>query len=206
MGAEATCVARFGGRSARGKARLETDVLEFRGGDLRLTIPLAQISTATASSDALTVAFADGTATFDLGAAAKRWAEKIRHPPSRLTKLGVKSGQSVALVNLEDEALVRDVESAGAMLASGHRTKSLDVIFYSATCEAELARVDRLAKRLQPAGALWVIRPKGRREISEQAVLAAGRGAGLVDVKVVSFSTTLTAHKFVIPLAKRSRR
>jgi hypothetical protein len=34
-------------------------------------------------------------------------------------------------------------------------------------------------------------------------VLAAGKQAGLVDVKVVSFSDTHTAEKFVIPVAKR---
>ena len=52
-------------------------------------------------------------------------------------------------------------------------------------------------------GALWVIRPKGRPEISEKAVMAAGKAAGLVDVKVVSFSPTHTAEKFVIPLSQR---
>ena len=31
----------------------------------------------------------------------------------------------------------------------------------------------------------------------------AGRAAGLVDVKVVSFSATQTAEKFVIPVANR---
>jgi hypothetical protein len=56
---------------------------------------------------------------------------------------------------------------------------------------------------LKPNGALWIVRPKGRPEISERAVMAAGKAAGLVDVKVVSFSATHTAEKFVIPLAKR---
>ena len=32
--------------------------------------------------------------------------------------------------------------------------------------------------------------------------MAAGKRAGLVDVKVVSFSETLTAEKFVIPVAR----
>jgi hypothetical protein len=33
--------------------------------------------------------------------------------------------------------------------------------------------------------------------------MAAGKAAGLVDVKVVSFSSTHTAEKFVIPISKR---
>ena len=56
---------------------------------------------------------------------------------------------------------------------------------------------------LKPNGALWVIRPKGRPEISERAVMAAGKAAGLVDVKVVGFSPTHTAEKFVIPVSGR---
>ena len=39
MGAEAMCTARFKNRSASGKARLETEVLQFRSEALKLTIP-----------------------------------------------------------------------------------------------------------------------------------------------------------------------
>ena len=52
-------------------------------------------------------------------------------------------------------------------------------------------------------GALWVIRPKGSPAITEAEVMAAGKRAGLVDVKVASFSGTHTAEKFVIPRASR---
>ena len=60
-----------------------------------------------------------------------------------------------------------------------------------------------LKKSLKQNGALWVIRPKGRPEISERAVMDAGKSAGLVDVKVISFSPTHTGEKFVIPVANR---
>ena len=55
---------------------------------------------------------------------------------------------------------------------------------------------------LSSAGALWIVYPKGRQEITELQVLDAGRAAGLVDVKVVSFSATHTALKFVRPKIK----
>ena len=35
-------------------------------------------------------------------------------------------------------------------------------------------------------------------------MMHAGQDAGLVDVKVVSFSDVLTAEKFVIPVARRA--
>ncbi|HEV2986441.1 MAG TPA: hypothetical protein VGX46_18725, partial [Vicinamibacterales bacterium] len=66
-----------------------------------------------------------------------------------------------------------------------------------------LARLEKLKASMKPNGAIWVVRPKGRPEISERAVMRAGKAAGLVDVKVVSFSATHTAEKFVIPVSAR---
>ena len=48
-------------------------------------------------------------------------------------------------------------------------------------------------------GALWIVYPKGRKEITELQVLNSGRDAGLVDIKVVGYSATHTALKFVRP-------
>ena len=56
---------------------------------------------------------------------------------------------------------------------------------------------------IKPDGAVWIVRPKGRKDVTEAETMAAGKRAGLVDVKVVSFSETHTAEKFVIPVAKR---
>jgi hypothetical protein len=56
---------------------------------------------------------------------------------------------------------------------------------------------------MAPDGAVWVSRPMGSDRISENDVMAAGREAGLYDVKVVRFSDTHTAEKFVIPKKDR---
>jgi hypothetical protein len=53
------------------------------------------------------------------------------------------------------------------------------------------------------AAALWIVYPKGQKSITENDVITAGRKTGLKDVKVVGFSSTHTALKFVIPLDKR---
>ena len=65
------------------------------------------------------------------------------------------------------------------------------------------AKLAALRAKLVPDGALWIVRPKGSGEISETDVMKAGKAAGLVDVKVVRFSDTHTAEKFVIPVARR---
>jgi hypothetical protein len=204
MGAEATVTARFKSEVASGKARLEAEVLHFRGGDLRLSIPFKQMSKVTARGGVLSVTYPGGTASFDLGPAAPKWADKILHPPSRLQKIGVKPGWRVTAIGVDDDAFLKDLEGAVAQLSVGRVVKACDAIFFGVTREAELARLEKLKGSLKPNGALWIIRPKGRPEISERGTMAAGKAAGLVDVKVVGFSTTHTAEKFVIPLAKRS--
>ena len=203
MGAEAMCTARFKRETASGKARLETETLLFRGGDLKLAIPFKQMSKVAARGGTLSVTFADGTASFDLGSAAPKWADKILHPPSRLQKIGVKSEWRVLAIGVDDDAFLKELGKAVAHVAFGRAVKGCDAIFFGVTNEAELTRLEKLKASLKPDGALWIIRPKGRPEISERATMAAGKAAGLVDVKVVGFSATHTAEKFVIPVAKR---
>ena len=205
MGAEATCTARFKGKAASGKARLETEVLQFRGGDLRLSIPFKRMSKVVARGGTLSVTFPGGTAAFDLGPSAPKWADKIQHPPSRLQKIGVKAEWRVSAIGVDDTAFLQELEAACARLSIGRVVKECDAIFFGATKTADLVRLETLKASLKPNGALWVIRPKGRPDISEGAVMAAGKAAGLVDVKVVGFSATHTAEKFVIPLATRGR-
>jgi hypothetical protein len=204
MGAEAQCDVRFKGKTASGKARLETEVLKFRGEELRLSIPFKQMSKVAAKDGRLSVTFTDGTASFDLGAAAAKWADSIQHPPSRLKKIGAAADWRVSALGVTDEAFLQELEGVVAHLSIGRVVKGSDAIFFEATKAAELARLEKLKLSLKPNGAIWIIRPKGRPEISEQATMAAGKAAGLVDVKVVGFSPTQTAEKFVIPVAARA--
>jgi hypothetical protein len=203
VGSEAKCSARLKGQSAIGTARLETDVLQFRGGGLKLTIPFKAMTKVEAVDGTLSVSAPEGVASFVLGAAAAKWADKIKNPPSRLQKIGVKPGWRASVVGLEDPTFLRELEGAVAHLSVGRPARNSDAIFFGATRAAQLTRLKALKASLKPNGAVWVVRPKGRPEIAESAVMAAGKAAGLVDVKVVSFSPTHTAEKFVIPLAKR---
>jgi hypothetical protein len=203
MGTETTCTATFARATASGKALLESDRLEFRGGDLRVSVPFKDVKQLSVRAGTLAVKFSGGLLSLGLGAAAARWAEKIQNPPSRLSKLGVKAGHQVSLVNVDDRTFAVELEEAGAVVMRGRLRPGRDMIFYGASRERDLARVPALKALLQPTGALWIIRPKGRPEVSEKAVMLAGRAAGLVDVKVVSFSATATAEKFVIPVAGR---
>jgi hypothetical protein len=203
MGAEVRCTARYEGKTANGNARLENNALEFRGDDLRLKIPLAEVKRVTARGGSLTVDSKKGRLLLALGDAAEKWALKIRYPPSRFDKLGVRPDWRVSAIGVDDESFLAELEGKVALLSIGRTLKGCDAIFYGVSREAALAHLKKLKAALKPNGALWTIRPKGRPEISEASVRAAGKAAGLVDVKVVSFSPTHTAEKFVIPVKLR---
>jgi hypothetical protein len=205
MGAEATCRATFKGQTVSGRARLETDVLQFRGSDLKLSIPFKEMKTVTARGGTLTVTSRQGTVAIELGLAAPKWADKILRPPSRLQKLGVRPDWRASAVGIDDIEFLKELEENVAFLSIGRVAKNANAIFYGVTDASQLSSLVRLKGSLRPDGAIWVVRPKGRPEISEAAVMAAGKTAGLVDVKVVSFSDTHTAEKFVIPVKNRGR-
>jgi hypothetical protein len=203
MGTEAHCIISVKDKSVRGKARLETDVLRLRGADLKLDVPFNQMKRVRAADGVLSFDGPDGVVTLDLGPDASTWAGKILHPPSRLAKIGVKPDWRVATLGIEDQDFLAELEDAAAFLSIGRTVKNCDAIFFGATVASQLGRLSVLKRSLKPNGALWVIRPKGRPEISEAAVMQAGKAAGLVDVKVVGFSVTHTAEKFVIPVKDR---
>jgi hypothetical protein len=204
MGYDAACLLRLDGAAVRGIARLEHKDLVFRG-PTRLAIPLSTITSATANGDTLRVRFGDRVGEFQIGTQAEKWAARIANPPSRLDKLGVKAGMRVALVGRMEPGFEAEVSARGAstLRRVPPRTTPVDVLFYAASSRAALDRLEALAKSIKPAGAIWIVRPKGQRAITEADTMAAGKRAGLVDVKVASFSETHTAEKFVIPVVKR---
>ena len=67
----------------------------------------------------------------------------------------------------------------------------------------DLAKIGRLEPSMARNGAAWIVFPKGRKDLRETDVIEAGVASGLVDNKVVRFSDTHTALRFVIPLARR---
>jgi hypothetical protein len=201
VGAILECALKLDGKRYSGKALLETEYLEFRG-DARLKLPFTVIRRAMVKDGALRIAFEDREAVFELGAAAEKWLHKILHPKGLIDKLGVKPDQAVVVLGVEDQKFLADLRAVVASL--GSRLKAAcDVIFLGAETASDLTHLASCRSSIQKDGAIWVVYPKGVKEITEAQVLAAGKKAGLVDVKVVKFSETHTAHKFVIPKAKR---
>ena len=124
---------------------------------------------------------------------------------SRIEKLGVKPGAEVLVLGVEGDCRFMDeLRERGAVVRTGGN-KPMDMIFALFRHRNDLRRLRSLVPRLKADGVLWTLRPKGSEDLKESEMMRAGQEAGLVDVKVVSFSDVLTAEKFVIPVANRAR-
>jgi hypothetical protein len=189
MGAEVDCRATIDGVEREGRAYLETDHILFRGSDSRLKIPLVGLKVA-----AVDGRLEAGAATLHLGSNAAKWADKIQNPKSLLDKLGVKPGLNIAVINVRDETF----------LPAQRLKQNADLVFLGVETPDELGRLKAIRAKLAPAGAVWIIYPKGSKTIPEKDVMQATKAVGLVDVKVAAFSKTHTAIKAVIPKLERS--
>ena len=194
------------GESFDGEALFETDEILVRGlpGKRRLVIALSSIAKASVRDGTLSLIF-DGKkrVSLELGARAGRWLAKIENPKSVVQKLGVKAGQRVLLVGGAEASFAAELEAAGARVSSTGGG-AVDHVFLDVVTRRELGKIAKLAARLADKGGLWIVRTKGSPDVTAGGVMEAGRGAGLVDVKVVRLSAAKTALKFVVPVAKRA--
>ena len=204
MGKVVKGAVRAGKERYEGKVLLETNEIIFRGADYRLKITFGDVREVTAANGELRVETKDGVKIFELGAAAEKWCEKILHPKTRAQKLGVKTGTRVRLVGEFDLDFVKELKVSKVEIAQANSAGVSENTFLAVDDKNSLAALTKYAKKTKGSEALWVVYPKGKTEITENDVLSTGRKAGLKDIKVVSFSATHTALKFVLPVEKRS--
>jgi hypothetical protein len=206
MGNEANTTVHFGRRQLSGTLLLETTELLFRpaDGSPRIKISFSSIRSARAVDGELHLATTDGLVWFDLGEIAEKWCHKILHPKTRAEKLGLKSEAKISLLGEFDPEFLQELRSTTKNIQEGKFDPATELIFLSVDSSKQLASaIHKAVKSLRGATAFWIVYPKGKREITENDVLSAGRKAGLKDVKVVGFSGTHTALKFVLPLERR---
>ena len=205
MGYDADTTVRIDGKQFEGKALLETRELVIRGPS-RTVVPLAQVRKVEAIGGWLRLTTTRGLVELELGTNAGKWARRIASPPSRLDKLGVKPGMSVVLLGDPEDGFVEELEARGARVTRrAPPAPSAQIVFLLVHARDGLQRLGALKSSIVPDGAIWVLRRKGKTPVTEADSMAAGKRAGLVDVKVVAFSPILTAEKYVIPVARRGR-
>jgi hypothetical protein len=203
MGKEIKGAVRIGKQRHSGKILLETSEIIFRGPELRLKILFNEMKSLKVFGGELSIETKDGAKVFEVGTAAEKWREKILHPKSRAEKLGVKSGTRVRLAGDFDTEFLNELKKTKAeVLEAGDKTAA-ELTFLEVPDARVLPVIAKYAGKIKGAESLWVVYPKGKKEVTENDVLSAGRESGLKDVKVVGYSATHTALKFVLPVEKR---
>lgn len=193
MGKDAQVAARFADGIDEGRLQYEAPKLLFRGAQRRVFEGEALKGVRADGGD---LVLADGSR-FTLGEKpAATWADAINNPKGRLDKIGVKPGMRTAILGVADATLA--AELAGRDAVPVNELTGLDLLFYAADSAEDLAKVGDLVPALADQGALWIVSRKGKAAtVKDIEVMAAAKAVGLVDNKVVGFSETLTALRFV---------
>lgn len=95
---------------------METNEIIVRG-ELRLKIPLASLKSVSARDGELHLKWPEGSAIFELGEHAEKWAYKILHPKSTTEKLGIKPGLIVAAIGMPDGNFVDELRAVAKKLS-----------------------------------------------------------------------------------------
>lgn len=81
----------------------------------------------------------------------------------------------------------------------------LDAVFIRMDSDEDLTKLNEARAQIGQAGMIWAVWPKGRKEFREDDIRDYALRNELVDVKVASFSDSLSALKLVIPVALRTK-
>ncbi len=124
-------------------------------------------------------------------------------------KLGIKPGLRVTLPGLPTDVKAELQEALADCTAA--KNGPLDFVMAFIKTQAELKKQFALfAKKLAPAGMLWVSWPKKSSGVAtdcnEKDVRRIGLEAGLVDVKVCAVSEVWSGLKFVIRVKDRGKK
>jgi hypothetical protein len=123
-----------------------------------------------------------------------------------LDKLGIRPGMRVAIIDIDDPDIRLQIADRTTDLTEGWPEPDTDVVLFGADTFEALGPLKDLAAQIRSNGAIWVVSLKGKtRTLRDVDVIEAGKAARLVDNKVASFSSTHTAIRLVIPVARRPR-
>ena len=122
-----------------------------------------------------------------------------------IDKLGIKPGARVSVLAVDDADFMAELIDRTGDISLGAVSPLSDAVFLGVEQPDDMAAMATLRSVIKPDGAVWVVYRKGRKDFNENDVLRLGLETGLVDVKVVRFSDTYSATKFVIRKAERPK-
>ena len=172
---------------------LESQELRLRG-SLKATLRLVELRGVSVRDEWFEAQTPLGQLRLHLGEAeARKWLDRIEHPPTLAQKLGIVPGTAVHLVGshpVVEEAL-RQTGAGIAALAEAQ------LVFTVIASPEDLRALDRLVPALPTAAQLWVLRQKGKAAaVREGDIMAALRVLGLAPSKTAAWSDDYTADRY----------
>jgi hypothetical protein len=198
MGREAVCECTFEGTTSKVKALLESAEVILRG-EIRMRIPFNALQNVRVESQNLCFNIDKHPMQLQLGAkAAESWAKKIKAlPPSLAHKLGVTDKTVVRTIGSINKAILSALSSAGAQISNEKPDLIISCLY---TPETLIATLQAAKTQLACSIPIWVVYRKGPgHPLNEAAIRTCLRANGLMDTKVASVSTELTALRFNRP-------
>jgi hypothetical protein len=123
-----------------------------------------------------------------------------------VAKLGIKPAHRLALLEAPRGFELEDLPEGVVPVPALGRVHDVILLFVTSRAQLE-KRFAAAAKRLDPAGALWVSWPKRasgvETDVTEDVVREVALAAGLVDVKVCAVDETWSGLKCVIRVKDR---
>jgi hypothetical protein len=195
MGREAVCTCDWAGTVAEVKALLETSELILRG-DIRKRVLFSETKNVRVQDDCLCFSVGREAVQLVLGAkSAAKWAAIITSPPPSLArKLGITKATVVRTIgSVEDHELKTALAEAARIAA-----KDADLIVACVdTPEALKKALAQAGAALKKAVPIWMVYAKGPgHALNETAIRSLLRAKGMMDTKVASVSSSLTAQRF----------
>jgi hypothetical protein len=197
MGREAICTCDWAGTVAEVKVLLETSELILRG-DIRKRVPFSELKDVKAQPDGLRFTVGGERVQLCLrSSVSEKWAKAITSPPPSLSrKLGITSKTVVRTIgDTQDQNLKAALQEAASISA---RDPDLIVACVD-TPESLQATFKDARKQLMKSVPIWMVYAKGpRHPLNESAIRFFLRANGMMDTKVASVSSELTALRFSV--------
>ncbi|HBY61456.1 MAG TPA: hypothetical protein DEH78_16665 [Solibacterales bacterium] len=112
----------------------------------------------------------------------------------------------MGVVGRFDKDFLFELQEKSASVKPVRDANAFDLVFFAIARLDEFDRLAKLRRGMEDNGAIWTVYPKGTGKFPDAAVFEKGRASGLKDNKVMSFSETHTALRWVIPVSERGKR
>lgn len=198
MAMESACKLSVGRDRYEGKVRMDGGFIDFQG-QTKFRFRLAEIRNPRQEGTSICFDFHGNAVEIVLSERASgRWIEYILNPQSLADKLGIREGQSVRVLNIDDPDLIASLQSKSARVVHGNSARC-DMVLLGVERNAELRQIGDLQENLLPGGSIWVVLTKTVRTVTKANVITMAREAGLSQVKAVDYSETRAAYKMMRP-------